>query len=179
MPHEKPHEEPHEEPPGVELRVETTADVATATPGRLALPLRVAELVALAVIAGLAVWFLIGAQALNERAADAVGPGTFPMMAATLLLAAVAVAAAVALRSAPGDVLEVKRPAAVGLAMALLLAFAPLTEMFGYYIIIVPWALGFALAAKVRSPMMMGITLATVLFVAFVIFDLFLGTPIP
>lgn len=167
------------EPPRADVRVETTADLDVGAPARLALPRRWAELAALVLIAGVGIWFLIGARALNERAVDLVGPGTFPMMAAILLLGMVAIAAGLAWMSASGETIEVKRPGAVGLAMVLLLAFVPLTEVFGYYLVILPWAVGFAIAAKVRSPSMMGITLATVLFVAFVIFDLFLGTPMP
>jgi hypothetical protein len=63
--------------------------------------------------------------------------------------------------------------------MLLLLAFPAMVKFAGYYILIVPWLLVFGWAARVRSPFLIAITVATVLFVARVIFQIILGTPMP
>ena len=44
---------------------------------------------------------------------------------------------------------------------------------------ILPWTLAFAWAARVRTPFLIGITLGSVLFIARVVFEIVLRTPLP
>ena len=164
-------DEKSDDPPGA-------SDGAGGSPG-MQVPRRLGEGVVLAAIALLAAYFLIAGQQIESRSADAVGPVTFPTAIAVLLLGIVVLAVIELVRTGAGQSIEVRRPGALLLSMALLLVFVPLVQSFGYYWVILPWTLAFAWAARVRTPFLIGITLGSVLFIARVVFEIVLRTPLP
>lgn len=135
--------------------------------------------VVLALIASFGVFVLLASRQMIAQSGGGLGPGTFPMSLAYGLLGLVAIAFVALLRSGRDTVVEVKRPVALVLSMALMVLFVPLVETVGYAWTIVPWTLAFALCARVRAPFLLVISVATVLFVAFVVFEVILGTPLP
>ncbi len=145
----------------------------------LIMPRRIVEPVILAFVLLTAVGFLWGSFSIKSFSDDAVGAQTFPAALAVLLILITGAAIFTALRLPANQTVQVKRPGWLVVTMLLLLAFPALVELVGYYILIVPWVLTFGWAARVRSPFLIGITIATVLFVAVVIFQIILGTPLP
>lgn len=142
-------------------------------------PRRVAETLVLTAVFVLAILFFIGSQAIRSDADEAISAHTFPEALSVLLLVATAIGIVAALRLPSNNTVTVKRPFALLGAMALLLAFPVMLEWLGYYILIVPWLLFFGVCARVRSPLLIAINLVTVLFVARVVFQMILGTPMP
>lgn len=140
---------------------------------------RWAEGAVLLVVLAAGFWFWSEAQSIQTRSGDAVGARSFPASLA-LILMAVTLAALIALTRLPsGTHVTVRRPGALVFTMAMLMAFPWLVETLGYYVVVVPWVLAFGWAARVRTPFLVAITLGSVLFVALVIFQMTLGTPLP
>lgn len=142
-------------------------------------PRRYVEAAVLAVVLLTAFGFLLGARQIQSRSEDLVGAHTFPAVLSILLIVATAVAIFQALRLPSSSMIVFKRPRGLLFAMALLLVFPALVEYLGYYVLIVPWVLAFGWAARVRSPLLIVITLGTTLFVARFIFEMALGTSLP
>lgn len=140
---------------------------------------RHAEGLVLVLIAAVAVFFAVGAGAIKSSSGDVVGPSTFPIAVAVLLLICVGAAFVALFRRPADETVTVKRPHALVSSMILLLAFAPLADLLGYYVVIVPWTLAFCWAARVRTPVLIGTTLIVVLVLAGGVFDALLGTPLP
>lgn len=164
MPEKQPTLAPSEE--GADIRI-------------LTLPRRIVEPVVLSIVLLTAIGFFWGARSIRSFSEDAVGAQTFPTALAVLLIALSGVMIVAALRLPAEQTVTIKRPRALFVSMVLLLIFPGLVELLGYYILIVPWVLVFGWAARVRSPFLIGITVATVLFVARVVFQMILGTPMP
>jgi len=140
---------------------------------------RIAETVVLLIILIVGLFFFAGSLNIGSRSGDVVGASTFPKALSLLLMFTTALAIIYALRAPPNVSISLKRPRAVVIAIVLLLAFPPLVGMLGYYVLIVPWLVIFGWAARVRSPMLIVINLVTVLFVARVVFQMILRTPMP
>lgn len=150
------------------------ADVTVLTVSR-----RVAETAILLILLVAGVLFFIGSRAIRSRSDDLVAAHTFPEALSVLLIVTVCVAIVLALRI-PADIqITLKRPRGVAVAIVLLLLFPPLVQVLGYYVLIVPWLVVFGWAARVRSPFLIAINLITVLFVARVVFQMILRTPMP
>lgn len=162
------------EKPETSAAPQAPADVPT-----LRLDRRWAEGAILVLVLLAGIWFWTSAQLIQTRSGDAVGARSFPTALAILLIGITGLALIRAIRLPAGTQLTVRRPVALLTAMAMLLAFPWVVEVLGYYVIIVPWVLGFGWAARVRAPGLAAITLGTVLFVAFFIFQMVLGTPLP
>lgn len=145
----------------------------------LTVPRRIAEPMILALLLLLGLGFFIGSLGIESSGEDAVGAQTFPKALSVIFMAIVLARMFAALRLPPEDTLTLKRPRGLIVAMALLITFPALVQMLGYYVLILPWLLIFGWAARVRSPFLIVINLVTVLFVAKVIFQMTLGTPLP
>lgn len=153
---------------------EEGVDVHTLTISR-----RHAETAILAVVFAVAVAAFVAGLSIRSNSDDVVGAHTFPI-ALSAILAALSLWLIVSAQRPPADdVITLKRPVGLIVGMLLLVSFPPLVEAVGYYLLIIPWLLLFGWAARVRSLFLISITLLTVIFVARVIFQMILGTPMP
>lgn len=125
------------------------------------------------------IWFVIGALRMPTSDA-AFDPGTFPMIAATLLivLSASQIVLTVMGKGTRGDVVF-QRPVWLGIGMVLIVAFPFTVEAFGYYIVALIWVPVFGVIAGIRRPLSLVITTAVVLLLAKGVFEMLLGTPLP
>ena len=150
------------------------ADIRT-----IVMPRRWAEAAVIGVVMLVAIGFLWGAQDIRHVSDDVVGPSTFPRALSIILIAICTVIVVAALRLPSSETITIKRPTGLAVAMVLLIAFPVLVDVLGYYVLIIPWLLAFGWAARVRSPFLIAVNLITVLFVARVVFEEILGTPMP
>lgn len=146
---------------------------------RLGLPGHVYDLIVFAGLAGMGVWFLVGALGI-EGGRSAVDPGTVPMIAGGLLVALCAAGAAQSLRTRrSSQEVEVARPLQVLLAMTLILVFPPAIDRFGYYITAALWIPAMAWVAGARAWTTCLLVTGAVLALARFVFEMTLGTPLP
>lgn len=145
----------------------------------LTLSMRVVESVILVLVLMLAIGFLWGTRAIRSFSQDAVGAHTFPEVLSVILIVICALGLFVSLRLPAEETIAFKRPRGLIISMFLLLAFPALVDALGYYVVIIPWLLIFGWAARVRTPVLIAITVITVVLVARVVFEMILGTPMP
>ncbi|MBD3764779.1 MAG: tripartite tricarboxylate transporter TctB family protein [Rhodobacterales bacterium] len=145
----------------------------------LKLPTAWFEAVVFVALAATGLWFVIGALDMPKSRA-AFDPGTFPMLMGGGLMACSLLQVIVSLRgrSAAGQTM-IERPLAVVTAALLLAAFPHAIEALGYYAVTIVWVPVLSLVAGLRSPVAIGITTLIVLFLAKVVFEMTLGTPLP
>ncbi|MEN3145649.1 tripartite tricarboxylate transporter TctB family protein [Ochrobactrum sp. WV_118_8] len=123
--------------------------------------------------------FVVGAMGMPSSEA-AFDPGTFPMIAGSLLmlLSAIQIGLTLVGRGTPGKVVF-QRPVWLALGMVLIVAFPFAVEAFGYYIVALIWVPVFGVVAGIRKPLPLVITTAVVLLLAKGVFEMLLGTPLP
>jgi hypothetical protein len=139
----------------------------------------VLELVVGVALLAMAAWF-IWQSTLLPADRNAVGPAAFPLAVAILLAALVLVLlGSAARRITQGATTTFRRPLAVLGAMALVIAFPTLMDVFGYYGTAAVWLLAFGWLAHVRRPLLLGATMVGMLLFARIVFEMLLGTPLP
>jgi hypothetical protein len=144
----------------------------------LAIPSWVLDLVVCAGMAGLGLWFALGARALPTSRA-AIDPGTFPAIIGWLLVALCVMQAAASYAGRRDTAPAVTaRPAMVGLGMAMVLLFPSAMEAFGYYVTAAIWVPAFAWIAGMRSWLGFVLITAIILGLARLVFEAILGTPL-
>jgi hypothetical protein len=144
-------------------------------------PAALADLLVGGALAGVAVWFLIGARQLSEG--PGADPGTFPGGAALLLLIASTVlmvkAVATLARRVTSDRLEFRRPLALLAGIISVAAFPFAMGAFGFYPTVAVWMPLFLWLANTRRvPVIIGTTIGFLVFTKLV-FEITLGTPLP
>lgn len=143
------------------------------------LPSYILDLLVCIVLIVMGTWFVHKALAL-PRDRDSVGPGTFPLFAGACLIALSAMqAVSSVLHRKTGNDVAFRRPVFVLQGMFLVLLFPEAIGRFGYYLTAAIWVPVFGWMAGIRKPLLLIVTTAIVLFLAKVIFEMFLGTLLP
>lgn len=148
----------------------------------LNVPTQWGEIVGALALIGLAGWFLIESQSLSGSITTSIGPATFPIGIAILLmltaLASLGSAVKRLLANQQEPHIQVRRPVVIGFAVILLCAFPYAMATFGYYPTMGIWLFPFAWAANVRKPLpLIGVVIGFLLF-SKLVFEILLGTPL-
>lgn len=155
---------------------DTTHDVPDA---EVRIPAPLFDVLICGTLLAMGLWFVVGALKLPKSDA-AFDPGTFPMIAGSLLilLSAIQIGLVLAGKGTRGDVVF-QRPVWLGIGMVLIVAFPFAVEAFGYYIVALIWVPIFGVVAGIRRPLSLIVTTAVVLLLAKGVFEMLLGTPLP
>lgn len=140
------------------------------------------DIIGALVLIGLAGWFLAESRSLSGGIGTSIGPATFPVGIAILLvlaaLASLGSACKRLLNNHRESRIQARRPLVIGLAVVLLCAFPYAMATFGYYPTMGIWLLPFAWAANVRKPLrLIGVVIGFLLF-SKLVFEMLLGTPL-
>lgn len=150
--------------------------------GPLDVPVQWGEIIGAFILIGLAGWFLIESQSLSGSIIGSIGPATFPIGIATLLIltaiASLTSSVKRLLTNRRESHIRFRRPLMIGFAMILLCAFPYSMSIFGYYPTMGVWLFPFAWAANVRKPLpLLGVVIGFLLF-SKLVFEMLLGTPL-
>lgn len=146
---------------------------------KLTIPAAVADVLVCLALGALGFWFVI--QAIDLPAGRTmIGVGTFPMMVGSLLVALCTVQIALSLRNhKSAATIAFGRPLAVPIGMALMLLFPFSMDSFGYFQTAAIWVPAFAWVAGITElPTIITLTLV-ILGLAYFLFQMLLGTPLP
>lgn len=140
------------------------------------------EIVGALALIGLAGWFLIESQSLSGSIATSIGPATFPIgIALLLMLTALALLGSAIKRllaNRQESHIQIRRPLTIGIVAILLCAFPYAMATFGYYPTMGIWLFPFAWATNVRKPLpLIGLVIGFLLF-SKLVFEMLLGTPL-
>lgn len=146
---------------------------------KLAVPASVGDVFVCIALGALGLWFVIEAVDL-PAGRTMIGVGTFPMIVGGLLTALCVLQIGLSLRNyKTGGAIEFGRPLAVPVGMALLLLFPFSMDSVGYFQTAAIWVPVFAWTTGIRElPTIIALTLI-ILGLAFFLFQMVLGTPLP
>ena len=137
------------------------------------------EAVIFLMTASVGLWFVVGSFGM-PGSKSALGPGSFPFLAGSLLILVSLAQVYVSIRSPASDTAVVfVRPLAVVLAAVMILLFPPAIDRLGYFPVAAIWTPVFAILSGLRSPLSVVLVKASVLLLAWLGFGVLLGTPLP
>lgn len=137
------------------------------------------DLCVCSVLVAIGLWFIVDAMTLRAGRSW-ITPATFPTYSGGLLIALSLLQIFLSARRRSTEwLVTFQRPLSVAICIALMLLLPPAVDSFGFYPVIAVWAIAFGWIAGIRRLIPLAVTLAIILFVARVIFEMVLGTPLP
>lgn len=131
---------------------------------------------------GLAIWFVVTANALDDYSGEGIGAADFPTgIAALLLIGTLLIVLGALRRLATGTyhgAIAIRRYGHVLLGMVLLCAFPFLMESFGYYLAMAVWLAAFLVLCGVRHLLHVAAYVGGFLLFTKLVFGVLLGTPL-
>ncbi len=158
---------------------ESAAYPAGFFPSKLNVPTAIADITICLALVALGLWFVINAFAM-PAGRTMIGVGTFPMIVGGLLVALCLVQIVLSVRNfRTSGTITIQRPLGVPIGMVLMLLFPFSMDSFGYFQTAALWVPAFAwVAGGTELPTILTLT-AVILGLAYFLFQMLLGTPLP
>ncbi|MCL1628971.1 tripartite tricarboxylate transporter TctB family protein [Roseibaca sp. V10] len=158
---------------------ESAAPAAGFLRASLNVPTALADIAVCLALGALGLWFVVNAAGM-PAGRTMIGIGTFPMIVGVILVALCLVQIGLSLRNfRNAGTISFHRPLAVPIGMGLMLLFPFAMDSFGYFQTAALWVPAFAWVAGVAElPTILTLT-AVILGLAYFLFQMLLGTPLP